>query len=176
MAIIGVSLPLGLPCTMKYRESNSTELETRRFSWPEDWAAGDITKLRQTLEDQIWHQLMAVLGRADQLELEFGNFGSVRLAPGPPVASLSSRSRLSLDLRRRLRWLTSFPGSNRDACAIVAWPTSLSLVLSPSADRVRPEDKALLREVVSRNSWPTKLVPHVRVVRRDVCVALGLAP
>jgi hypothetical protein len=172
--IVGVSLPLGLPCTLKYREPNNPELEVQRFSWPEDWATGDVTKVQQTLEDQVWRRLVAALGRAEHLELEFGNFGSVGVSAGPSLVSTSRRSPLPLHLRQRLRWLASFPDPYDDTRVSVDWPTSLSLVFAPSPDRIRPEDQSLLGKVVSRDTWPARLAPHVRAVRQDVCAALGL--
>lgn len=176
VTVLGISLPLGLRCTLTYRESNTPESEVRQFSWPDDWAAGDITKVQQELEDKVCRQLVTALGRADHLELDFGSFGGVRLSPVSTTRAASRRHLLPLQLRQRLRWLASFPDSYGQSRATVEWPTSFSLILSSASARMRLEDAALLGSVVSRQSWPTKLAPHVRALRTEVCVALGLAP
>lgn len=176
VAIVGVSLPLGLRCTMTHRETRSQELETRQFNWPEDWAIGDAAEVQRGLETSIWRELSAALQSAAFLELDFGNFGSVRLTHAPSTAA-RLRASLPPGLRARLRWLVSFPRySNDENWATIAWPTALSPILDPSTGRLNRGDKLLVRELVSRDRWSTRLVAHIRAARQDVCAALDLVP
>ena len=174
-AIVGVSLPFGLPCTLSHRAPDASENEVQRFRWPEDWGDVDPTRLLREFTEHVWRQLVALLSTATHVELDFGNFGSVRLAPAPTVAAASQRLVLSLGLRERLSWLASFPDDPyRDTSISVGWPTSLSLILAPSEARLRATDKSLLGRVVSRGAWPNRLAPHVHAVRAEVCAVLGL--
>src|SRR6185437_8644476 len=143
----GVSLPIHAGVRLRTRPNPRLEWTPRNFDWNLDLYVAAPAAYRQQLEHGLLAELLRALRSSDELDLDFGNFGSLHLSADPAVSAVRRELKISTSLRRRIQWvslLAQRAGRSGSQIPMPELVQSVQLLLTPPLHVANADDRAML--------------------------------
>ncbi len=162
--LVGMTIPVRATVRIVTQRGTKSEPAGRELEWDIQEQNAYPETYRAEFQSQVLNAVQHALNSTSSVDVDFGNFGLLRLPGASSLEPALEPLFLGASLRQRIEWIMMLAQVGlREGAGITAPELSQALDAVNRAGRIALlRDRALIESLATLQLWTPKLMPHLR--------------